>query len=163
MNVFSMPESERPSSFELASNLHVNVEDNTRLLLDAPPWLPSQKKPPWKMESQKPTNANRTSALPVSDIVNLLSGSKFPSWGSVKSQLVRKAQNTSTAAIDFTIKIGSWALLILTMLFVGYRCMFYFSFPANVVAAVAFFASVSWLGSATGIWSYLGFANRDDS
>ena len=167
MSVFSLQESERPSSFDLASRIQLNVEDNTRLLLDSPLWLPHQKTPSSNNErahSKRKTTGNALSSneLPF--------GLELPSWESAKGNLNRVTNDLLigmrekvVVACQVALKAAAWFVLLATMFYMTMRCLFFVSFPANLVAAIVFLASTIWLGSTTGIWKFLKLTDDDDS
>jgi hypothetical protein len=167
MSVFSLRESERPSSFDLASRIQLNVEDNTRLLLDSPLWLPHQKTPSAKNER---SNSKRKTVrdAPISNYLPF--GLALPSWESAKADLNRVANDLlislrekAVVACQVALKAAAWLILIAMMFYMTMRCLFFVSFPANLVAAFVFLASTIWLGSTTGVWKYLKLTGDDDS
>jgi hypothetical protein len=160
-SVFSLNESERPSSFQLATRLTVNVEDNTRQLLDASPWLPDELTP--NANSSASTSSRQNERRDVG--ANGFSiQRKLPSFHGLHQQVIQSAPKlaanvmaASLTAGGVMARLAAMLLVTLAIIYMAYRCLFLISFPANFIAAAAFLFSIAWVGGVTGVWAYLGF------
>lgn len=161
-SVFSLQESERPSSFKIASRISVNVEDNTNEMLDAAPWLPSQIN---ASSENRSSNDSQRKTLNQASLAESPLEVLFESLKSKSTETLRRSVASFKANSLSVGHLAAWAIaassFVLLMLYMVYRCLFLISFPANFIAAFVFLAGVAWLGSVTGIWKYFGFQESE--